>query len=387
MVRLAALAQIAARSPRPGAELIDHVARSPEDELTRHEAARAPARIARARPPSTRPVTRSGIWRWRAGCSARAALAQRWTDALDELDVVALAARVRGWEDRTGRWLAPVRAAPACDGARGELPDDDGELARDLELAAEARRSPPPRRRSRRAPLVWRPGAAARGRRDHRRRRRRHRAPGRGGDSAASPVSAFADLSLDGDFERGWRALIAEATGEHAALDGDADGDGPAVFAASAEARPRSLGIAAARLATAAGVDALALADERRGHLLAAGGGRGLARAGAGPARLGPASPAARVAAEAAGVGDVVAACDRGRVALGLAADADAWERATPGLGRSSDRAGAGDGRLRGPDLHDRVAELSERERGRQAVPGSLARAARRAQSAAGASG
>ncbi|MCE9575855.1 MAG: DUF4011 domain-containing protein, partial [Deltaproteobacteria bacterium] len=356
--------QVAARTPRPGAELIATASRGAG---TRPEQTAVPERLALAHARAqTLAIDKAGALRdpeqWLA--AARLAddldlrLADRWTDAVDALDLEALAPRFRKWAGRFGlwRWFALRGPRRLVRGARvGTLPADEI-VAADLEAAIE-------RRRVRRALDQAKPLAAR-------------------WLGALAPVDGAADLAaidraiawaseLRAAFdavaigatpadrvgrEAAWKALVAQVVAAVPAAD-------DVLLARSAQAFT-AWQAAVARLAEVAGV-ALAGLDA---PILASVTDAIVAwRARVGDLRDWTAYVRARRIAREAGVAAACAACERGQVAP-EALD-QAWERAVLlGWAEREVAAQPALASFSGATHHARVAEHAELDRGGLAV-------------------
>lgn len=319
--KLAALATLAASSPRPGAELVEAVARATDDDLRGLLGGEADRRGSLGTAIDAPRGSLEYLALARRRQAAAHTLSLRWNPRLWTLDVAGLVERTREAARRSGptRWLA-LRAVRAALGPafRGDDLPGDAELLRDLELADEVRRIDVVLGEVRDSARRWLGELAA--------------VEAAALDSARVEQAlgwatrlraAFAALEFDGDFGAGWRALVAEvsvddAVGERATTGG--------VFGPLADALAR-FAVCKRALEDVAGVsleDAVA-ADGT--HL---GGVRDAAEAWVGHAsalRDWALYHEARAAAIAVGLDEVVATCERGRLAAEHAVAA--WERAT----------------------------------------------------------
>lgn len=317
--KLAALATLAASSPRPGAELVEAVARATDDDLRGLLGGEAERRVGAAIDAPRGSLEYLALARRRQ--AAAHTLALRWNPRLWSLDVPGLAERTREASRRSGptRWLA-LRAVRAALGPafRGDDLPGDAELLRDLELADEVRRIDAVLGEARDAARRWLGELAA--------------VDPAALDSARIEQAlgwatrlraAFAALEFDGDFGAGWRALVAEVSVE---LDGAERAPAGGVFGPLAEALAR-FAICKRALEDVAGVSLDDVASADGGHL---GGVIDVAQAWGGHApalRDWALYHEARAAAVAIGLEEVVATCERGRLAPEHAVAA--WERAT----------------------------------------------------------
>jgi hypothetical protein len=290
-----------------------------------------------------------------------ARVADRWTDAIDALDLEALAPRFRAWAGRFGlwRWFALRGPRRQVRQVRIGLLPDDATVAADLEAAIE-------RRRVRRALDQARPLAA---------RWLGALAPGEGpADLAAIDQAlawagelraAFDAIAIGGAApadrvgrEAAWKALVGQVVVAVPPSDDE-------LLARSAEAHV-AWRAAVARLGEVAGVALAALDGD--GPILAAVADAAIGwRARGGELRDWTAYVRARRLATAAGVGPACAACEAGAVAP-PALD-QAWERAV--LLRWAEAEVAARPVLlgfSGATHHARVAEHAELDRGALAV-------------------
>jgi hypothetical protein len=367
---------IAAKTPRPGADLIA-AGPAPAEREVRVDPTRALPASAIPRDPA------AYVALARRQRKLRDELAQRWTPGIAELDLDGLAAKFRAWNGKFGPWryfaLRDAHAEVRAVLAGAKLPDDLT-VAADLDTAAEERaarrllgEAAGPARR-------WFGQLAARDAND---------LPDLDAlelDQVDAALwwarelrAAFDAVPIAGSRDAAWRALVAQVCAPHASatrVDAPVELVDPefADAAAAVDAWQKAL----AGLADAAGVDP-AVIDGDRGHLAAladqvAAWQRSLVHLPAWTAYV-----RARSAARAAGLAPVVSACESGELATDQAADA--WERAVL-LAVIGDRIAAAPSlaQFHGPSHHARASELGELTRAAQLAvrSRSLARLAER---------